>query len=80
MGNFHTVFHLIVPNAPAYPTPSPSANLLHNANTLANERAPSPDLPPRNATKMPVIPSTNIRIADYTGRIEIILKIVFSLF
>ncbi len=70
---------MIVPNAPAYPTPSPSANLFHNMNTLANERAPSPDLPPRNATRLPVIQSANIRVADYTGRLKFIEKRIHNL-
>ncbi|CAF0848051.1 unnamed protein product [Rotaria sordida] len=66
IGNFHTVFHLIVPNAPTYPTPSPSANLTGNLSHLANERAPSPDLLPRNAARPSIIPPTSIQIADYT--------------
>lgn len=65
------MFHLIVPNAPAHPTPSPSANLSDHTNSLANERAPSPDLPPRSAVRLPSIPSTNIQVADYTGKFTI---------
>ncbi|CAF2586646.1 unnamed protein product [Rotaria sp. Silwood2] len=66
IGNYHTVFHLIVPNAPTYPTPSPSTNLTGSISHLANERAPSPDLLPRNAARPSSIPSTSIQIADYT--------------
>ena len=60
---------MIVPNAPTFPTPAPSAALVGHNNTLANERAPSPDLQPRNAAKLPMIQSASIRVADYTGRI-----------
>ncbi|CAF3429846.1 unnamed protein product [Rotaria sp. Silwood1] len=66
IGNFHTVFHLIVPNAPTYPTPSPSANLTGSISHLANERAPSPDLLPRSAVRPTSMPSASIQIADYT--------------
>ncbi|CAM4955682.1 unnamed protein product [Rotaria socialis] len=66
VGSFHTVFHLIVPNAPSYPTPSPSAQLTGAISHLANERAPSPDLLPRNAARISTMPSTTIQIADYT--------------
>lgn len=62
---------MIVPNAPAYPTPSPSANLVGNMNNLANERAPSPDLLPRNAAKPPVILPPSVQVADYTGRFQL---------
>lgn len=59
---------MIVPNAPAYPTPSPSANLIGSVNNLANERAPSPDLMPRNMLKPSMIPPGSVQVADYTGR------------
>ncbi len=60
--------HLIIPNAPVYPSPRSSADHMVNTRHSANERAPSSDLPSRNAPKPPVVPSANIQFADHTGR------------
>ena len=62
------MFHLIVPHAPAYPTPTSSTNLAGSLNNLANERAPSPDLLPRNTPRLAMMPLTSIQVADYTGK------------
>ncbi|CAF1531605.1 unnamed protein product, partial [Adineta steineri] len=66
IGNYHTVFHLIIPNAPIYPTSVSSPEHTDHTKNSTNGRAPSSDILSRNSSKMSAIPSASIQYADQT--------------
>ncbi|CAF0942455.1 unnamed protein product [Adineta ricciae] len=66
IGNFHTVFHLIIPSAPVYPIPTPSIDHTSASKVQANERISSSESILRHSAKGPTIQPVALQLADFT--------------
>lgn len=72
MGNFHTVFHLIIPNAPVYPIPTPIIDHTSTSKIQANERISSSETISRHSAKPTNIQPVALQLADFTGKLCLI--------
>ncbi|UJR33118.1 hypothetical protein I4U23_020575 [Adineta vaga] len=66
LGDYHTVFHLIIPNAPVYPIPSLNVDHMSGKKNQSNERVSSSESLSRHSAKPPNNPPLSLQLADYT--------------